>query len=115
MDPKWGPIVEGAGVATLNMAGCLELLGEHTCAVAFSNAKQCADAGCMEQCPVLDYPSLADYQKCVQAVNATGCKKYIDAQSIACSPDASPNVDKCTGGGTFESLLLKIGPVFCGP
>lgn len=114
-DPTWGVIVEGNGVARINVAGCLKLVGETACSTAYANQQQCDDAGCWAQCPVTDQQSFQQYQQCITKVNAGACKQYADGAGIACAPDAAPNVDKCQSQGGFSALLVKLGPVFCGP
>jgi hypothetical protein len=113
-DAQWGLTVEGSGVVSINIAGCLKLVGETACSTAYANVQMCTAAGCEAQCPVTDSQSFALYQQCVTKVSAGACKTYVDAQNLVCSPDAA-NVNKCTSGGGFQALLVKLGPVFCGP
>jgi hypothetical protein len=101
-------------VVTLNVAGCLKLVGEGNCAAAYAADVMCVAAACDVQCPVTDTPSFQKYAQCVTSAQSGGCKKYSDASDAACAPNVAPNAARCDASG-FLNVLLKIGPVFCGP
>jgi len=97
-------------IASINIADCLSLVG------ATSDADQCFGAACDLQCPVTDDASFQLYQQCTTAAEKGGCAKYATAADAVCSPDATPAIAQCTvANGDFKSLILKVGPVFCGP
>lgn len=113
-DLQWGAVVLNGGIASVNVAGCLQLVGATACSKATSDVDQCIGAGCDTQCPVTDDASFQLYQQCTTAVEKGGCKKYADAADAACNPDATPAIAQCQAAD-FQGLILKVGPIFCGP
>lgn len=113
-DPQWGVIVHKGGVSSANVAGCLKLVGESSCSAAYSNQGQCLSAACDLRCPVTNTASFNLYEKCVANAQAGGCKSWVDATATACDVKVAPNETKCEAVD-FASLIVKIGPVFCGP
>jgi len=101
-DASWGPIIFGSGLVTCNFAGCLELMGDKTCAIAYEKLTRCQDLGC-DQCPVIDVQSYGEYQKCVAEVTAGGCKPYNDDFWMQCTKDASAPARACS----YQSVSLQ--------
>lgn len=114
-DLQWGAVVFGSGVESVNVAGCLELVGAAACSKATSDVDQCLGAACDIQCPVTDDPSSFQlYQQCTTKAEAGGCKTYSTAADAACDADANPAIAQCSGSD-LQSQFLNVGPVFCGP
>lgn len=111
---QWGLVVEGNGIAWINIAACLALVGEVVCASAYATLRMCEEAGCA-RCLTDPWGGFQTYPECVSHARAGGCKAYADAQKLACSPDAASKIDMCTSDGGFGDCLVKLGPVFCGP
>jgi hypothetical protein len=117
-DSSWGPIVQWPGIINLNLGGCLELAaGDATCAKAVETAAACPHAACDAVCPVTsgDATSFANWQQCEQVAVADACGLYEQAANcMVTDPAAISSVCQPTQSDTFDSLLLRIAPVFCG-
>lgn len=115
-DAMYGPLIFGMGIVFLNIAGCVHLKGDPTCAMAYEKATGCENLGCEMQCPVTDNASLTLYNKCVMNVAMAGCKSYEDQANTACAPgDAASPYAMCRAAITdFMSGYFAFAPMFCG-
>jgi len=111
-DPKWGATVIGNGLVTINVAGCADIEGFKSCAQAWEATQACESAACDMVCPVMDNQSFMQWQQCVGTAVAGGCKKYADAQTMACSSDAAA-LQMCTSFMGFQQAYNQIAPIFC--
>lgn len=119
-DTSWGAMIYRNNISFVNTAGCLELLGDKTCAQADEALAACEAAACDKMCPVTDFfapdhaSTLADWQKCSQTVSMGGdCQKFVDAVNSKCSTDAGSVFCFGQQGDNFQTLFFKLAPVFC--
>jgi hypothetical protein len=111
---KYGPVIAGQGVVSLNIAGCLANAGAATCALSYEINDACVDAACEEQCPVSDNASFAKYQQCRTNAQNGGCKKYADKVDQDCPADAGAVVT-CTDFADFQAGFTAFAKIFCNP
>ena len=73
---RLGPIVELGGLATANVAGCIELAdpGGLMCAKALQAFAGCQLAACQANCPVSDPTTRSAYDNCALTVEANGLR-----------------------------------------
>lgn len=120
-DSSWGAMIYRNNISFVNTAGCLDLLGDKTCAKASEDLSACEAAACDKMCPVTDFfaadhgSTLADWQKCSSTVTMGGaCQSFVDAVNMKCNVDAGSTAT-CFGqqGDTFQTLYFKLAPIFC--
>jgi hypothetical protein len=90
-DPSWGPLVvvqprgpDGFQFTWPNVAGCVDLKGDHGCAQALEQRNACEAASC--DIPRSGEPGTAVDQwfACMQKAATNGCKPYSDAVDEKC-------------------------------
>jgi hypothetical protein len=117
-DNPWGALVEHTmqGVSNDNVAGCIEIEGNLTCAKAYEALSACEDAACPPSvCPVTDQTTFTAYEACAKSADSGACKTYASAvQACQGVDDGGPISTICQGGTDFHSIFLAISPVFCG-
>jgi hypothetical protein len=120
-DSTWGAMIYRNNISFVNTAGCLDLLGDKTCAKASEDLTACEAAACDKMCPVTDFfaadhaSTLADWQKCSSTVTMGGdCTSFVNAVNMKCNADAGSTAT-CFGqqGDTFQTLYFKLAPIFC--
>ncbi len=89
-----------------NVSGCIELFGDTTCADKIQAAQSCVREACASNCGVAS----AGYDECVSAARSDACGEYEAAAVCITSAEA---LDACSGGD-FETMVVKLGLVFCG-
>lgn len=97
-DASWGAIVDRGPYVYLNLAGCVQLMGDATCAQAIQAADLCEDAACLDQCWNGTGMSQSDadaVDQCYAAVEKAGCKKYFDDITTKCKDDAGTAYGIC--------------------
>jgi hypothetical protein len=112
-DQSWGPLVIMTGFIELNVAGCVALQGDLSCAKALEALDACTGAACDQQCPVMDSQSYMDWQKCVQTATVGGCKMYDNNALSACAADVSTASTTCHNFMDFKSGVFLYVPMFC--
>jgi hypothetical protein len=117
---KWGAVVDSTGIASINLAGCMEITGGANglaCAQTSQKSSACADAACAPSCKVTDDASLQLYLACAQQADANGCSMYAQAtQTCQMAESMTDGGDSiCLTGQTFQDLYNSVAPVFCGP
>lgn len=98
-DTSWSALIQGTGSASLNVAGCYQLLGGEgaaDCAFAYYQLEQCH----AEVCKACSAATLAG---CEASADTGACKSYADASQTACQPFASSD---CAGGGQKAKQAL---------
>jgi len=113
-DASWGPLIFGNGVASCNVAGCMDLKGDKGCAQSYEKLSGCQDLGCDMQCPVMDTQTFNDYLKCVNTVTAGGCKMYADSLATMCANDASAAYTACRNFQGFQDCYNQYAVTWCG-
>lgn len=117
---KYGPLISGEGVISINYAGCIALKDNNVtadgCGAKYQALGQCSTEACATNCPVSDDASFAAYQKCAQkAEEGAACSKF--AGDAACVDDlvkAGGAAEDCDiSGGDFISNAKKYGIMFC--
>jgi hypothetical protein len=111
---KYGPVVAGQGLISLNISGCLQVNGATTCALSYEVNQQCGKLACDDQCPVSDNATFAKYQQCRTNAANGGCKTYATKADMDCPEDAG-NVATCTNFADFQAGYAKISQIFCNP
>jgi hypothetical protein len=105
-----GPLLLSGVIRETNFAGCIELMGESTCAARQQDKARCEHEACYANCPVTTTDSLASYSECKQQARSGVCATYREA--AVCIVDRA-HVDACSGDD-FEESLVSVGMVFCG-
>lgn len=115
----WGATYTHNGVVTVNVAGCMELLGGPdglACAKKSQAATACDDAACSASCPVTDDASFQLYLACIQQSAANGCSTQNTAVQT-CEQQLNMGdggAVQCFGGQNFQDIYNAIAPIFCG-
>ncbi len=114
----WGATVTQRGIISINVAGCMEVLGGANglaCAKATESEQACVAAACDANCPVTDDASFQLYLACTQQVAANGCASYAQASQACTLAQADAGAASCTSGQDFQGFYDNIAPVVCGP
>ena len=83
---SWGATYTHNGVVTVNVAGCMEILGGTAgldCAKKSQVSAACDDSACVANCPIIDDASFQLYLACVQQAATNGCMAYAAATQPA--------------------------------
>ena len=112
-DPKWGALILGTGIISLNVAGCADIQGSLTCAKAYEAYTGCIAVACEQVCPVTDQASFTAYNMCVQTATTGGCSSYNATVTAQCKTDASANLQQCFSFMTFQGGYDTFAPMFC--
>jgi hypothetical protein len=115
----WAASVTHGGVVTINVGGCMEILGGADgldCAHKSQASEACDNAACDATCPVTDDASFQLYLACIQQAAANGCSAT--ATAVQTCETALGNGDGgaviCTQGSNFQDIYTNVVPVFCG-
>ena len=109
----YGPVLtygtSTAWMYDLNLAGCIELWGEPTCAANYQRAQLCAIDACVNNCPVTDQRSLEALQSCTNSARVTVCAGLQQATNCIAQ---SATATACSGAD-FRTQFLSFGYAFC--
>jgi len=110
---QYGPLLlygsSSASMYELNLAGCIELMGEAACAAKYQVAQLCAVNACVNNCPISDQASLNALLQCTTTARTTVCAAQQAATNCIAN---SATVTSCTGA-TFQAQFLALATVFC--
>lgn len=115
----YGAVVDATDTLTLNLAGCMELKGNRTCAEAVQRTDACQASACRSLCPVVDEGSMRAYVQCTSDASVGGCKPYADAESACTDASADGGAGyecfawRANPSPTFEDIFRTVAPVFC--
>jgi hypothetical protein len=109
----WGPLVSfgTAGIVSVNVAGCIELLdpADVACATPVQAELECEHEACESACPgPVQFPS------CVAAADEGACASYAHGATCTLAEADGGAAASCVAGATFEDLFLVAAKVFCG-
>ena len=112
-ESTYGPILTyGSNTASMfeiNLAGCIELMGEPGCAAKYQKAQLCAINACLANCPISDQASLTALQSCMASTKTTVCANLQAATNCIAK---NTTVTACTGAD-FAAQYLALGSAFC--
>ena len=110
-----GPILEFGGLATANVAGCIELTdpGGLMCAKALQAFTGCQLAACEANCPVSDPASGNAFAGCADMVEVTGCASYTTAAEQCQEAVGDAGAGVCFLP-SFSAFYTAVVPLFCG-
>jgi hypothetical protein len=117
--PKYGPLVAHGAIASINYAGCLELLDVKNgiaCARYVQAASACEIAACAANCPVKDDASLKAYDQCAGDADKQACASF--AASAQCAfretDGGGAAIAVCDPAQSFEQAFFALAALFCG-
>lgn len=112
-DAEYGPILRlgpiNAPMDITNMAGCIELLGEASCAKPMHEAALCEYFSCADNCPNTTAGEYQAEMNCMSAARTTACSAV--GQKAVCISDPA-HATECSGSG-FANQFKAIARVFC--
>jgi hypothetical protein len=116
---KYGPIVAHGGIASINYAGCLELLDPKNgiaCAKYVQAEAACEIAACAANCPVKDDASLKAYDQCAEGADKQACASFdASAQCLYRETDGGDAaLAACDPAQSFEQAFFALAALFCG-
>lgn len=113
-DPAYGPMLRlgpaNAPMNITNMAGCIELVGEASCAKPMMIAALCEYYACADNCPNTTAQEYQAEMDCMSKARTTSCSA-VGSQAVCISDPAHAEI--CSGNG-FANQFKAIARVFCG-
>lgn len=116
---RFGPVISGNGVLSLNLAGCIALLEPNVTNTGCGAKRQALDECTERACP---YPiesddAVAAGTTCFETARKTVCSTF--AAGVACvddltAPGARAEVCALPGATPFVEHAIRYGNLFCG-
>jgi hypothetical protein len=109
-DSTWGPIVTTSTTWDFNVAGCVSLTGDATCATAIAAAQGCEDTACAG-CQFIGGDTPLPRAQCIQQADVGGCSSYVSAECDLSEAGAPA----CRVSDGSSTSFVAFASVFCHP
>ncbi len=109
-DSTWGPIVTTSTTWDFNVAGCVSLAGDATCASAIAAAQGCEETACAG-CQFIGGDTPLPREQCMQQADVGGCSSYVSAECDLSEAGAPA----CRVSDGSSTSFVAFASVFCHP
>lgn len=113
-DPALGPALVYPDRIVTNLASCVALQSDVTCAVPLERLEACVHAACGGRVACNPDPlDFGAYAQCATAAKGCACKEYADAVVMRCAMGPSSAWSKCSAPDP-EAAFVTVATMSCG-